>query len=81
MNDIRKRREEPKRVCEGGLVSSTFVLLFIIDLSKVLPKGIKDALYADDLVMCKLDYMYIGTAKVRIQEVVDRLATRAIEWM
>ena len=40
---------------QGGVLSPTLFLLFINDLVSELPKGIKAALYADDLVMlCKV---------------------------
>ena len=38
-------------VPQGGVLSPTLFLLFISDLVSELPKGVKAALYADDLVM------------------------------
>ena len=36
---------------QGGVISPTLFLIFIDDLINKLPRGIKAALYADDLVI------------------------------
>ena len=54
-------------------------LLFIDDLLAELSKGIKAALYADDLVMWCVEE-YATTATYRMQQAADELASWADHW-
>ena len=54
-------------VPQGGVLSLTLFLLFINNLVAELPKGVKAALYADDLVLwCKEEHA--STATCRLQQ-------------
>ena len=66
-------------VPQGGVVSPTLFLIYINDLIDDLPRGIKAALYADDLVMwCTEEYA--TTATYRMQTAVTALAAWARKW-
>ena len=66
-------------VPQGGVISPTLFLLFINDLVEELPRGVKAALYADDLVMwCKEEYS--TTATYRMQQAADKLNAWAEDW-
>ena len=66
-------------VPQGGVISPTLFLIFIDDLVSKLPRGVKIALYADDLVMwCTEEYA--GTARYRMQQAADVLTAWTEEW-
>ena len=60
-------------VPQGEVVSPTLFLIFIKDLIPELPKRIKAALYADDLVMWCTE-KYSTTAAYRLHMAIDKLA-------
>ena len=66
-------------VPQGGVLSPTLFLLSINDLVPELSKGIKAALYADDLVMCCKEE-YACTATYRMQLAADKLNSWTEKW-
>ncbi len=66
-------------VPQEGILSPTLFLLFIKDLVSYLPRGVKDALYADDLVIwCSEEFA--STATFRMQQAADKLSAWADDW-
>ena len=67
-------------VPQRGVVSPTLFLIFIDDLLSRLPKEVKAALYADDLVLwCTEEYA--TTATYRMQQAANALTSWAEEWI
>ena len=66
-------------VPQGGVLSPTLFILFINDVVKELPKGVKAALYADDLVLwCTEEYT--TTAAHRMQMALDKISAWTEKW-
>jgi len=66
-------------VPQSGVLSATLFLMFINYLVSELPRGVKAALYADDLVLwCKDEHA--STANYRIQQAIDQLTTWTEDW-
>ena len=66
-------------VPQGGVLSPTLFLVFINDLVSELPRGIKAALYADDLVIWSKEE-HPSTATYRMQQAANRLNAWAEKW-
>ena len=62
-------------VPQGGVLSPTLFLMFINDLVSELPRGVKAALYADDLVLWYKEE-HASTANYRI----DQLTAWTEDW-
>ena len=66
-------------VPQGGVLSPTLFILFINDVVKELPKGVKAALYADDLVLwCTEEET--TTATHRMQMALDKITAWTEKW-
>ena len=67
-------------VPQGGVLSPTLFLVFINDIVRDLPKNVKGAIYADDLVIwCSEEH--ISTANYRIQEALRVLQEWTKKWL
>ncbi|BFZ07875.1 hypothetical protein BsWGS_10914 [Bradybaena similaris] len=66
-------------VPQGGVVSPTLFLVYINDLVKDLPAGVKAALYADDLVLYCTN-KHTPTMQSQMQQAVDMLKTWTEKW-
>ena len=67
-------------VPQGGVLSPTLFLVFIKDILEKMPKGVKGAMYADDLVLwCSEEY--ISTANLRLREALRELENWSRTWM
>ena len=67
-----KKMKIKNGVPQVGILSSMLFLIYIDDLMRCLPFGIKTALYADDLALWRAEE-YIGTAQIKIQTALTRL--------
>jgi ribonuclease HI len=67
-----KKMKIKNGVPQGGILSPILFLIYIDDLMRCLPFGIKTALYADDLALWRAEE-YIGTAQIKIQTALTRL--------
>ena len=66
-------------VPHGGVLSPTLFIVFTNDLVSELPRGVKAALYADDLVLgCKEEHA--STANYRLQQTIDQLTAWTEDW-
>ena len=67
-------------VPQGGVLSPTLFLVFINDIIKDMPRNIKGAIYADDLVIwCTEENL--ATAQFRLQLALDRLSEWTQKWL
>jgi ribonuclease HI len=66
-------------VPQGGVISPTLFLVYINDLVKDLPVGVKASLYADDVVLWCADE-HATTANYRMQRAADMLIKWAEKW-
>ena len=74
-----KIKELKHGVPQGGVLSPTLFLIFIKDILENMPKGVKGALYADDLVLwCSEEN--ITTANFRIREALKQLESWTKKW-
>ena len=67
------------KVSLKAVYSSTLFLVFINDLVSELPRGVKAALYADDLVLWYKEEL-ASTANYRIQQAIDQLTAWIEDW-
>ena len=66
-------------VPQSGVLSASLFLVFINDLVSELPRGVKAALYADDLVLgCKEEHA--STTIYIIQQAIDQLKAWTEDW-
>lgn len=75
-----KVRDIKHGVPQGGVLSPTLFLVFMKDILQNMPRGVKGAMYADDLVLwCSADD--IGTANLRLREALTALERWTQTWM
>merc|ERR1712115_421619 len=75
-----KIKEMKHGVPQGGVLSPILFLIFIKDILEKMPKGVKGAMYADDLVLwCSEEY--ISTANFRLREALLQLEKLTKEWV
>jgi len=75
-----KIREMKHGVPQGGVLSPTLFLVFIKDILEKMPKGVRGAMYADDLVLwcCEKD---IRIANLRLRDALRELENWSRTWM
>ena len=67
-------------VPQGGVLSPTLFLIFINDIIKDMPRNVRGAIYADDLVLwCTEEYL--STANFRLQLALDTLNNWTKKWL
>ena len=66
-------------VPQGSALSPTLFSVFVNDIQSTIPKGVKAALYADDLALWATEE-HVGTAKVRLQEALNNLDVWTKDW-
>ena len=67
-------------VPQGGVLSPSLFIIFFDDIIKELPRGVRGAIYADDLVLWCSE-KYIGTAQVRLQTALDKIIKWTKKWI
>jgi hypothetical protein len=65
---------------QGGVLSSTLFLIFIDDIIKELPRGVRGAIYADNLVLWYSEEYY-STTQVCIHSALDKIAHWTESWL
>ena len=66
-------------VPQGGVLSPTLFLAFVNDLSDAITRHVSKSLHADDLAVWTTSE-YTSSARVRLQETVNRIAQWTKEW-
>nr|KAG5696480.1 hypothetical protein BaRGS_016519 [Batillaria attramentaria] len=75
-----KKKLLKQGVPQGGVLSPTLFLIFIDDIIRELPRGVRGAIYADDLVLwCSEEYT--TTAQVRLQTALNKISDWTKEWL
>ena len=75
-----KIKEMKHGVPQGGVLSPTLFLIFIKDILEKMPKGVKGAMYADDLVLWCSE-IKISTANFRLREALQQLERWTKDWV
>ena len=75
-----KIKEMKHGVPQGGVLSPTLFLIFIKDILDKMTKGVKGAMYADDLVLWCCCEEHITTANFRLREALNQLEKWTQNW-
>ena len=67
-----QKRENARRVPQGGVISTTLFLLYINNITTVLPRHVSNTLHADDLAVWNASE-YTTPSAYRIQEAVNKV--------
>ena len=76
---LSQKRTLRQGVPQGGMLSPTLFLIFILDILHLMPKNIQGAIYAVDLALwCSEEY--ITTANYRLQQALQVIESWAQSW-